>query len=44
MNNSCNGKNNSDKSIDNNYKDNNNITSFILGNNFFSHHARTYLS
>ena len=37
MNNNYNCKNNSDKSINNN--DNNNITSLILVNNVFSHHA-----
>ena len=39
MNNNFNSKNNRDKSINNNDNDNNNITSLILVNNVFSHHA-----
>ena len=39
MNNNYNSKNNSDKRINDNDNDTNNITSLILVNNVFSHHA-----
>ena len=39
MNNNYNSKNRNDKSINNNGNDNNSITSLILVNNIFLHHA-----
>ena len=39
LNNNFNSKNNSDKSVNNNDSDNNKITSSVLVNNVFSHHA-----
>ena len=43
MNNNCNGKNNDDKSINNNDNANINIASLIFLNNVFQYHAWTYL-
>ena len=39
LNNNFNSKNNSDKSVNNNDSDNTKITSSVLVNNVFSHHA-----